>query len=165
MKVVLKPVGEQVMVIVMSSDLGAATAREAAARGARVALASASASAVGRAVRDIRSAGGRAIAVAGGIADETAATRLAEETIAEFGRIDTWINEGTGHVCGSDAAVRHLRRSGGALINVTNDSQVKTFNKALRTSVEREGAPMIVTLVDRSSADPQAVLRATCTTC
>jgi short-subunit dehydrogenase len=95
-----------------------------------------------RAVADIRRQGGRAIAVAADVADPEQVERIGEAAIAEFGRIDTWVNNAAvsmygritdlpiddmrrqmdvnywGQVYGSRVAVRHLRERGGALINV-----------------------------------------------
>lgn len=145
MKLTLKPLGEQVIVIVgASSGIGLATARIAAARGARVVLAARNSSDLEKAVDEIRRAGGRAVAVAGDIADPDAAEAVAAAAIREFGRIDTWINAAAaglygplmdlavddmrrqvdvifwGVVHGSRTAVRHLRNHGGALITVAS---------------------------------------------
>lgn len=143
MKVTLKPIADQVIVITgASSGIGLVTAKQAARQGARVVLAARNEADLRAAVADIRRDGGRAIHVAGDIADREEAERLGAAAVAEFGRIDTWVNNAAvslygritelsldemrrqfdinywGQVYGSLAAVRHLRANGGALINV-----------------------------------------------
>jgi NAD(P)-dependent dehydrogenase (short-subunit alcohol dehydrogenase family) len=139
----LKPLSDQVMVITgASSGIGLATARRAAAKGAKVMLAARNGESLQEAVAAIRSGGGEAHCVALDIADESAAERLAEQTVARFGRIDTWVNDAAaalyakleevtleehrrvfevgyfGLVQGSLAALPRLKVQGGALINV-----------------------------------------------
>jgi NAD(P)-dependent dehydrogenase (short-subunit alcohol dehydrogenase family) len=139
----LKPLSEQVMVITgASSGIGLATARRAAAEGARVVLAARNSEALDEAVVAIRNKGGQATALAIDVADEGAADQLAARALEEFGTIDSWVNDAAvalyarleevtleehrrvfdvgyfGLVQGSMAAVRHLKERGGALINV-----------------------------------------------
>jgi len=139
----LKPLGEQVMVITgASSGIGLATARRAAARGAKVMLAARNAQALEAVARDIVAAGGEAHQLAVDLADEGSAERLAEAATARFGRIDSWVNNAAaamyarldqvsleehrrvfdvgyfGLVQGSLAALPRLKLQGGALINV-----------------------------------------------
>jgi len=139
----LKPLNEQVMVITgASSGIGLATARRAAAAGAKVVLAARNAAALDEAVVAIRNKGGEATAIDLDVADPGAAQELAAKAIEAFGRIDTWVNDAAaaiyarldqvsldehrrvfdvgyfGLVQGSMEAVRHLREHGGALINV-----------------------------------------------
>ena len=145
MKFPLLPLSEQVIVITgASSGIGLVTARHAASRGARVVLAARNAADLQRVVDDIRSRGGRAIAVTADVSDPDQVERIANEAIREFGRIDTWVNNAAvsmygrvmevpvedmrrqmdvnywGQVYGSRVAVRHMRARGGALINVAS---------------------------------------------
>jgi short-subunit dehydrogenase len=139
----LKPLRDQVMVITgASSGIGLVTAKHAAREGVRVVLAARNETALREAVDAIRAAGGRAIHVVADVADPTQVEHIADAAIAEFGRIDTWVNNAAvsmygrimdlsiedmrrqmdvnywGQVYGSRTAVNRMRREGGALINV-----------------------------------------------
>lgn len=141
----LKPLKDQVIVITgASSGIGLVTARMAAKRGARVVLTARNHEALQQAAQEITSdetSGGMAAYVAADVSDESAVRRVAEEAMARFGRIDTWVNGAGvsvygrlmdisledqrrlfetnfwGVVIGSRIAVPHLRK-GGALINI-----------------------------------------------
>jgi short-subunit dehydrogenase len=143
MRINLKPIGDQVMVITgASSGIGLVTAKRAAAAGARVVLVARNEADLRKAVDDIRSAGGRAIYVVADVSDPRQVDTVADRTIVEFGQVDTWVNNAAvamygrvmelaenemrrqfdvnywGQVYGSLTAVKHLRERGGALINV-----------------------------------------------
>ena len=143
MTVRLKPVREQVIVITgASSGIGLATAREAAARGARVVLVARNAAVLDATAREIAEAGGEAMPVAGDVSRREDLERVAEATLARFGAFDTWVNNAGvsaygrleevseedgrrifetnfwGSVYGSLIAVKHLKARGGALITV-----------------------------------------------
>lgn len=143
MKIELKPLNEQVVVITgASSGIGLATARLAAKRGARVVLTSRDKADLKKAVRAIRDEGGEASYAAADVADLGQLRAVAEHAVREFGGIDTWINNAGvsiygrieevptddarrlfetnywGLVNGSLVALEHLREHGGALINV-----------------------------------------------
>ncbi|GAA4015882.1 SDR family oxidoreductase [Sphingomonas swuensis] len=143
MTVSLKPLSDQVMVIVgASSGIGLATARRAAAAGAKVVLAARNNEALDEVVVAIRNKGGQATAVDLDIADEGAAEKLLAHALESFGRVDSWVNDAAaamyarleqvsieehrrvfdvgyfGLVEASLVAARHLRANGGALINI-----------------------------------------------
>lgn len=143
MTVKLKPLDQQVIVITgATSGHGLSTARKAAASGATVMLAARDGAALAEIVSEIRTAGGTADFVVTDVGVEADVNRLAAETMARFGRIDTWVNNAGsgayaaleelsladhrkifdtnyfGTVHGSLAALPHLRTHGGALINV-----------------------------------------------
>ena len=120
-------------------------------------------------------------------------TRIADTALREFGRIDTWVNNAAvsmygrimdlsiedmrrqmdvnywGQVYGSRTAVQHLRREGGALINVGSalsdraiplqggycaaKHALKAFTDTLRMELEEQGIPIAVTLVKPASID------------
>jgi NAD(P)-dependent dehydrogenase (short-subunit alcohol dehydrogenase family) len=190
----LKRVQDQVIVITgASSGIGLMTAKTAASRGARVVLAARNESDLRRAVDGIRSAGGRATYAVADVAVPEDVERIAETAIQEFGRIDTWVNNAAvavygrltavpiadlrrqfevnywGQVYGARAALPHLRRQGGALINVASaladraiplqgnysaaKHALKAFTDSLRMELEEEGAPVSVTLLKPGSID------------
>jgi short-subunit dehydrogenase len=145
MAISLKPLNEQVMVITgASSGIGLATALAAAEAGAKLVLAARSAQILTTLAEHINAAGGRGIGVVADVANATDVEQIADVAIAEFGRIDTWINNAGisiygnldevsledqrrlfdvnywGVVHGSLTALRYLR-SGGALINVGSE--------------------------------------------
>ena len=143
MSVKLKKLGEQVVVITgASSGIGLVTAREAARRGAKLVLVARAEEALRKLAEEINAAGGEAIYVAADVGREDDVRRVAEQALARFGRIDTWVNNAGvsiygrimdtpfedmrrlyetnfwGVVYGSVVAAEILRQRGGALINV-----------------------------------------------
>src|SRR3954467_11391770 len=138
MRFPLLPLSEQTMVITgASSGIGLVTAKQAAARGARLVLAARNAADLEHAVEEIRSGGGRAIAVTADVADLQQVEQIAVAALREFGRIHPWVNNAAvsmygrvmevniedmrrqmdvnywGQVYGSRVAVRHMRERGG----------------------------------------------------
>ncbi len=187
----LKPLGEQVVVITgASSGIGRATALMAARRGARVVCAARGEEALDRLVEEIVAAGGQALAVRCDVAEAAAVTALADRTIAWAGRIDSWVNNAGvaiaspladlpgeearrlfdvnfwGVVAGSQAALPHLARQGGALINLgsfvsdvaapymgmyaASKHAIKGYTDALRIELMIDRRPVSVTLVKPS---------------
>ncbi|MDP9000899.1 MAG: SDR family oxidoreductase [Myxococcota bacterium] len=142
----LKPISDQIMVVTgASSGIGLATALTAAKRGAKVVLAARSGETLADIAAQIESIGGQAIAVVADVARREDVERIAHEAIAQFGRIDTWVNDAGvsiygrldevseedsrrlfdinfwGVVHGSLVALPFLRESNGALINVGSE--------------------------------------------
>jgi short-subunit dehydrogenase len=139
----LKSLRNQVIVITgASSGIGRATAEMAAERGARVVLSSRNEEELREVVAGIRERGGMATYFTADVADPDAMQQLAKRAAAEFGAIDTWVNNAGvglygrttevpladkrrmfdinfwGVVHGCRAAVPFLRRHGGAIINI-----------------------------------------------
>lgn len=194
MKLNFKPIAEQVMVITgASSGIGLATARAAARQGARLVLASRNEEVLASIEHDIRAGGGEAIHVVADVGHRDDVQRIADTAVARFGGFDTWVNN-AGHsiygrledvtdadhhrlfktnfwgvVYGSLVALPHLKRRGGALINmgsVASDQAfpmqgmycaskhaVKGFTDALRMELEADEAPVSVTLIKPTGVD------------
>jgi NADP-dependent 3-hydroxy acid dehydrogenase YdfG len=140
----MRRVGEQVVVVTgASSGVGRAIARAFGARGARVGLVARTREALERCAGEIRRAGGEALVLPLDVADAGAVERAADEVVARWGRIDTWVNDAMvsvfspvketkaaeyrrvtevnylGYVHGTVAALRHmLPRDEGQVIQV-----------------------------------------------
>jgi short-subunit dehydrogenase len=143
MKLILKPLQTQVIVITgATSGIGLVTARKAAARHARLVLASRNEGALKFLADEINDAGGEAVHAVADVANEEDVNRIAATARQRFGAFDTWVNNAGvsiygnltevsladhrrlfetnywGVVHGSLAAVEHLKHRGGALINI-----------------------------------------------
>ncbi|HEU4686550.1 MAG TPA: SDR family NAD(P)-dependent oxidoreductase [Nitrospira sp.] len=192
----LKPIHEQVIVITgASSGIGLVTARMAVRRGARVLLTARNREALQRLTDELNANGSDDAAghVEADVADEATLRRVAEEACERFGCIDTWGNGADvsvygrvidvslndqrrlfdtnfwGVVIGSRLAVEHLRKDGGALINIgstlsdravplqgvysASKHAVKAYTDALRMEVEHDGLSVAVTLIKPYSID------------
>jgi len=143
MKVRLKPLQDQVIVLTgASSGIGLTTARMAARRGARLVLAARNGAALQQLAEEIQQNGGQAVPVIADVGNEAEVREIARVAQERFGGFDTWINNAGGGifgrltevstadhrrlfetnfwgvVYGSLEAARHLGERGGALINV-----------------------------------------------
>ncbi|HKQ48260.1 MAG TPA: SDR family oxidoreductase [Phycisphaerae bacterium] len=191
----LRPLEEQVIVITgASSGIGLATAETAADAGATIVLAARSENAIQAIAERLTASGARALAVCCDVSQRAQVENLANTTIDHFGRIDTWINNaGTsiygrldevseedsrrlfdinfwGVYYGSLAALPHLRRNGGALINVGSEVSegviplqgmysaskhaVKGLTDALRVEIEEvDHAAVSIALIQPTAVD------------
>jgi len=146
MKLRLKPIAEQVMVITgASSGIGLTTARRAARAGARVVLAARNFDALETIVAQLLHEGCEATAVACDVARHDEVLEVATRARQRYGGFDTWVNNAGisifgnyeqvpladmrrlfetnfwGVVHGSLIAAGELKRRGGALINLGSE--------------------------------------------
>ncbi len=186
-----RPIGEQVIVVTGgSSGIGLATARLAAERGARVVLVARGEARLADACARI-GVPGRVVTAQADVGDEAACARAAEVAVARFGRIDTWVNcagntvfAGSeevpvedmrkvfdvvfwGVVNGCRAALPHVRRTGGTIVNVGSietelpvplsgayaaaKHAVKGYTDVLRVELARDHAGVSISLVNPSA--------------
>lgn len=88
-----RAIEDQVVVITgASSGIGRETALQFGERGARVVIASRSDDALHELAEEIRARGGRAHVVVTDVSRRDEIERLGDEAVAQFGRIDTWVN-------------------------------------------------------------------------
>jgi short-subunit dehydrogenase len=187
-----KKLRDQTIVITgASSGIGLATARKAAERGARVVLTSRNEQDLRRVADEINVRGGRATYAVADVAEPAELDRVADVAVREFGGFDTWVNDAGvsiygrltdvpledkkrlfetnfwGVVNGCRTAVRHLRLTGGTIINIgsivsdravplqgiysASKHAVLGYTDALRMELEHDRLPISVTLVKPSA--------------
>ncbi len=143
MRISLKPVRDQVIVITgASSGNGLATAEEAALRGARLVLVARNGEALRRIAAEMESRGTHVAVCEADVGIEGDVERIAHTAVERFGGFDSWVNNAAaagygrvedvpfddhkrifdvnyfGVVKGSLLAAQHLRGKGGAIINI-----------------------------------------------
>jgi short-subunit dehydrogenase len=194
MKIHLKPIEEQTLVITgASSGIGLVTARMAAKRGTKLVLAARNEGALEELQNELRANGAEVVFVTADVGREDDVKRIAASAITHFGGFDTWVNNAGismfsriddtpvpdmhrlfdtnfwGVVYGSRVAAEHLKRTGGAIINVgsvfsdratpvqsiysASKHAVRGFTDAFRMELEAEGAPISLTLVKPGRID------------
>ena len=194
MTITLKPLRDQIIVVTgATSGNGLAIVEDAVRRGAAV-VATARNEAALKALRDRVSAeGGRIAICVADVSDMAAVERVAAGAVEAFGGFDSWVNNaGTGTygtleqvpvadhrrvfdvnyfgvLHGSLVAARHLRRRGGAIINVgsilsdraiveqgpycATKHAVQALTDTLRMELEQEKAGISVTLIKPGAID------------
>jgi short-subunit dehydrogenase len=141
----MKPESAITVITGASSGIGRATALALSRRGAKLVLVSRQQQALDELAAECKTLGGMAIAVAADVADEEAVSEVARRAVAEFGRLDVWINNAAvtlygeldkvpsadftrviqtnlfGYVNGARAALHYFRgQKSGTLINVAS---------------------------------------------
>jgi short-subunit dehydrogenase len=191
----LKELNQQVIVVTgASSGIGLATAMLAAERGAKVVLAARSEDTLEAIVEEIIAEGGDAISIPCDVSDAEQVKQLVDQAITHYGRIDTWVNNAGASIYGrldkvseedsrqlfdtnfwgvyhgALAVLPHLKKHGGALINLGSEVSesivpyqgmysaskhaVKGFIDALRVEVEElDHAPVAITLIQPTATN------------
>jgi NAD(P)-dependent dehydrogenase (short-subunit alcohol dehydrogenase family) len=136
--------GQVVVITGASSGIGRETALEFGRRGAALVLAARTKEALDGVAGEVERLGGAALAVPTDVANFEQVTDLAARAMERFGRIDTWVNNASvaaygtveqmdvdeirrvievnllGEIHGVKAALPHLQRTGGTIINVSS---------------------------------------------
>ncbi|RJG05753.1 SDR family NAD(P)-dependent oxidoreductase [Noviherbaspirillum cavernae] len=198
MKIRLKKLSDQIVVITgATSGIGLTTARRAAQRGAKLVLAARNEDALKQLSYELARRGAQTAYAVADVGIEDDVRRIAQVAIDRFGGFDTWINNAGisifgrsedvsledqrrlfqtnfwGVVHGSLIAVEHLKKRGGALINLGSEVSdravplqgiysaskhaVKGFTDSLRLELEAENAPVSVTLIKPAGIDTMLV--------
>lgn len=151
MKIKLKPINEQVVVIFgASSGIGRIAALDFAERGAKVVVAARSEEGLKSLVAEIEAKSGTAYYLIADAADFAQVKAVADATVEKFGGLDTWVHSsaaflfGTvekcepeeyerlikvnllGQIYGAKAALPHLKKNGGALIHLSSVEAIRT---------------------------------------
>jgi short-subunit dehydrogenase len=194
MKIRLKKLSDQVMVITgATSGIGLTTARRAAQRGAKLVLAARNEDALKQLVSELAKRGCEATYAVADVGIEEDVRKIAQTAIDRFGGFDTWVNNAGisifgrsedvsiedqkrlfqtnfwGVVHGSLVATEHLKKRGGAIINLGSEVSdravplqgiysaskhaVKGFTDSLRLELEAEDLPVSVTLIKPAAMD------------
>lgn len=187
-RVTLKPLSQQIVVLTGgTSGIGLVTARMLAQRGAKLFLIARNESALQTVCDEIRAGGGQVDYAVADVADKSALEAAAAKAVSVFGGFDTWVNDAGafiygrldvvaledqrrlfdvtywGTVHGALIAAEHLKRAGGAIINVGSvlgeiavpyqgtycaaKFAVKGFTEALRREADAERQPISFTLI------------------
>ena len=89
----LKPISQQVVAIIgASSGIGRETALQFAQKGARVIVSARNELGLNSLVREIQTLGGEAKAIRGDVADFQQVKAIADYTVEQYGRLDTWVH-------------------------------------------------------------------------
>lgn len=197
----LKKIAKQTIVITgATSGIGLVTARLAAKRGASLVLAARSEDALEKLADEINDAGGNAVYVVADVSNQEDVAMIARAAHNRFGGFDTWVNNAGvsiygrieevplddmrklfetnfwGLVYGSLEAVKTLKKTGGALINLgsivseqpvilqgiysASKHAVKGFTESLRMELAYVKAPVSVTLIKPAAIDTPYPLNA-----
>ena len=142
----LKPISQQVVAIVgASSGIGRETALQFARKGAKVVVSARNEFGLNSLVDEIHASGGEAKAIKGDVADFEQVKAIADYTVEQYGRLDTWVHCAAtgilarfeeitpeefkrvidvtlmGQVYGAMVALPYLKREGrGAMIHVSS---------------------------------------------
>src|SRR4051794_3450394 len=135
------PMPETVVITGASAGVGRAAARAFGARGDRVALIARGRAGLEAAAREVRAAGGTALALPCDVSDADALDAAAARAEAELGPIDVWVNNAMTAVLGEvvDTTAEEFRR----VTEVTYLGSVHGAQAALRRMLPRDRGTII----------------------
>lgn len=163
----LKPIDQQVIVVMgASSGIGRETALRLARRGGKLVVAARSQDGLETLVDEIRREGGTVTPVVADVTDFAQVKAVADEAVAKYGRLDTWVGVAgvgvyakfedlapeefkqvidvnlVGQAYGAMAALPHLKREGrGALIHVSSIESQVAFPYHSAYAASKHGIP------------------------
>ncbi len=122
--------GRVALITGASRGIGRAIAEEFASHGCSVALAARTPDAIAQVADSINAGGGRALAFAADVTDESTAERLVSETVAALGRLDILVNNAGGN--SFSVPVASMRLSGwGKTMALNVDATVRLIQQGL----------------------------------
>jgi len=201
MRIRLKPLDQQVILVTgATSGVGLTTTREAARAGARLMLVSRNERALKEICDALALEGADVHYAVADVADYASVEAAAAAAVERFGRIDTWVNNAGvsvygrfdevpvedqkrlfdtnywGVVHGSLIALKLMRETGGAIINLGSELSdvavplqgtysaskhaIKGFTEALRIEIAQARIPVSVTLIKPAGMDTMYVQHA-----
>jgi NAD(P)-dependent dehydrogenase (short-subunit alcohol dehydrogenase family) len=134
--------GEVAVITGASAGIGRATAREFAKQGCKVALLARGRAGLEAAAREIEDLGGEALVIPTDVADADAVERAADQVVAEFGRIDVWVNNAFAGIFSRfmDMSLDEFRR----VTEVTYFGQVHGTRAALKHMIPSDNGVVVL---------------------
>ncbi len=136
--------GQVALVTGASRGIGRATAVVLAENGANVVLAARSAADLEETAKLVRSAGGKALAMATDVSDEDAVRNLVARALSEFGRVDILINNAGGN---SRGPIASLSLAGWQMTWGTNTTGPFLLCREVLPAMQRQGGGKIINVV------------------
>jgi len=168
-----------------SEGIGKASARQLAREGAKVAICARRADVLEQAAAELRAAG-EVVAIQADVTRAADLERLVQQVVARFGRLDILVNNaGTsaaasfestddqawaadldlklyGAIRAIRAALPHLKREGGRIINVTTPAGKQPGARSLPTSVSRAAGIALTKALSKEFADYHVLVNTVC---
>jgi NAD(P)-dependent dehydrogenase (short-subunit alcohol dehydrogenase family) len=168
-----------------SEGIGKATARQLAREGVKVAICARRIEVLQRTAEELR-ADGEVIAIQADVTNPSDVTRLVEQVIATYGRLDILVNNaGTsaayrfeniddatwaadldlklhGAIRATRAALPHLKREGGRIINITTPGGKQPAAGSLPTSVSRAAGIALTKALSKELAEHRVLVNTVC---
>ncbi|MDB4975362.1 MAG: Short-chain dehydrogenase [Myxococcaceae bacterium] len=169
-----------------SEGIGKATALKLAQEGAQVVIAARREDVLRAAAEEIRAAGGEVLAVVADVTSTADVERLIAQAVERFGRLDILVNNaGTANAKAFEeasealweqdidlkvyaavrtvrAALPHLKRQGGRIINITTPAGKQPAARSLPTSVSRAAGIALTKALSKELAEHRILVNTVC---